>query len=190
MILLGKSQGMKNCKNPGSFYLRILFIKMTGPNKFWHVYCCNVYLFSVRFLNMCKPKTILYLLWQASPPEFRFYGSRPAGLLSWLGIVNAGRLSSMESEIFLKMKFIIFQGCSRKQTVFSPRQRVPYIIWSLFSHFYLFQDVLLQKMSKFVSWNFKLIFLGIQFSLVAKCFSQILIICLGWCLHLKLFHEF
>ena len=39
-----------------------------------------------------------------------------------LVMVNAGRLGSMRSEIFLRMKFIIFQGCLTKQAAFSPEQ--------------------------------------------------------------------
>ena len=35
-------------------------------------------------------------------------------------MVNAGWLGSMQSEIFLQMKFIIFQGCPIKQAVFLP----------------------------------------------------------------------
>ena len=36
----------------------------------------------------------------------------------WLGMVNAGWLGSMQSQIFLQMKFIIFQNCPIKQTAF------------------------------------------------------------------------
>ena len=43
-----------------------------------------------------------------------------------LVMVNAGRLGSMRSEIFLRMKFIIFQGCLTKQAAFSPEQSPPY----------------------------------------------------------------
>ena len=45
---------------------------------------------------------------------------------SWLGMVNAGWLGSMRSEILLQMKFITFQGCSIKQTFFLPGQPSPY----------------------------------------------------------------
>ena len=34
---------------------------MIGWLKFWDVYCCHVYFFSVRFLNICKPRTTFYL---------------------------------------------------------------------------------------------------------------------------------
>ena len=99
---------------------------MTGPLKFWHVYCCHVYFFSARFLNMCKLRSTFYLLWWVCPPGLGFYGSGPARLPSWLGMVNADRLGFMQSEIFLKMKFIIFQGCPTKQAAFLPGQSAPY----------------------------------------------------------------
>ena len=110
---------------------------MTGPLKFWHVYCCHVYyFFSARFLYMCKLRTTFYLLWRAGPPGLAFYGSGLACLPSWLEMMNAGWLGSMQSEIFL-----------------SPPNRLPFylgrplhIISSLFSKFCLFQNVILHKM--------------------------------------------
>ena len=81
---------------------------------FWYVYCCNVYIFSGKFLNVCKPRTTTYPLWQPGPPGLAFYGSGLACLPSWLGMVNEGWLCSMRSEIFLQMKFIIFEGCPTK----------------------------------------------------------------------------
>ena len=81
--------------------------------------------FSMRFLNMCKPGTIFHLLWWTEPTGLAFYGSGSACLLSWLGMVNAGWLGSMQSEIFLMMKLIIFQVCSTKQAAFLPEQPAP-----------------------------------------------------------------
>ena len=40
----------------------LLFIQMNGSLKFSHAWCCYVYLSSARFLNICKPKTTLYLI--------------------------------------------------------------------------------------------------------------------------------
>ena len=45
---------------------------------------------------------------------FAFYGIGLACLPSWPGMVNTDWLCSMRSEIFLQMKFIIFQGCPTK----------------------------------------------------------------------------
>ena len=41
-------------------------------------------------------------------------------------MVNAGWLSSTQSEIFFQIIFIIFQGCPTKQAAFLPKQRTPY----------------------------------------------------------------
>ena len=105
MVLLLKSQRTKNCKSAESFCLSILTTQVIGSLKFWHIYCCHVYFFSARFLNMCKARTTFYLLWRDGPPGLGFYGSGPACLRSWQEMLNVGRLGSMRSEIFLKMKF-------------------------------------------------------------------------------------
>ena len=118
-------QGMKNCKSTKSFCLSILTIYTNGcPRKFWHVYWWHVYFFSLRFLNMCGPRTTFYLLRWAGTSGLASYGSGPGCLLSWLWMVNAGLLGFIQSEIFLQMKFIIFQGCSMKQAEFLPKQPV------------------------------------------------------------------
>ena len=69
---------------------------------------------SVRFLNMCKPRTgwptLIWILWK--------WDSKPAELAWWM--VNADWLGSIWSEIFSQMKFITFQGCPIKQAVFLP----------------------------------------------------------------------
>ena len=126
IIWLLNSQGMKNCKSTESFCRSILTIYTNDWSTFWYVYCCYVYFFSGKFLNVCKPRTTTYPLWQPGPPGLAFYGSGLACLPSWLGMVNAGWLCSMWSEIFLQMKFIIFQGCPTKQAAVLAGQPVPY----------------------------------------------------------------
>ena len=74
---------------------------------------------------MCMLKTILYLLWQAFPHILAFHGSGIACLPSWVGMVNVGWLCSMQSEIFLEVKFIIIQGCPTKQAAFLPGHLSP-----------------------------------------------------------------
>ena len=74
---------------------------------------------------MCMPRKTLSPL-TGDPPALAFYGSGQACLLSWLGMVNSGLLSSMRSEIFLQMKFIIFQGCPTKQPAFLNWQPISY----------------------------------------------------------------
>ena len=49
-----------------------------------------------------------------------------ACLPSWLGVVNAGWVGAVRSEIFLQMEFIIFQGYSTKLTAFLPELTTPY----------------------------------------------------------------
>ena len=75
---------------------------------------------------MCKPRTTFYLLWQAGLPGLAFYESWLACLLSCLWMVNRGLLGSIWSEIFLQIKFIIFQGCPTKKAAFLPWQPAPY----------------------------------------------------------------
>ena len=125
---------------------------------------------------MCKPRKTFYLLCQDGPPALAFYGSGQACLLSWLGMVNSGCVSSMRSEFSCKWNLSFFKA-------------VPPIS-SLFSHVCLFQKAILHKMLKLGFWNFELIFLGMQFSLVALFFSLVFIICLSWYFHLKLSYEF
>ena len=65
-----------------------------------------------------------------------------------------------------------------------------HIISSLFSQFWLFQNAILNKILKLLFWNFKPIFLRIQFSLDPTFFCLVFVIYLRWYLHLKLSHEF
>ena len=90
---------------------RIILSQHTNYLHKWlvHMFTAAMFIFfPPRFLNMCKPWTTFYLLWRTGPPWFAFYGSGLA--LGWL--------SSMRSEIFLRMKSIIFQGCPTKQATF------------------------------------------------------------------------
>ena len=103
-----------------------LFTLMSGPLRFCHVYCRHVYFFSARFRKMCKLRTTFYLLWQAGPSGLAYYGIGPARLPNWLGMMNARWLDSTWSEIFLQIKFIIFQGCPTKQATFISGQPAPY----------------------------------------------------------------
>ena len=129
MVRLLNCQGLKNCQSTKSFCLRIQIItKMIDSLKFWQGYCCHVF-FSVRFLNMCKPGARFCLLRRDGRTGLAFYGRGPARLLSWLGIVNAGWLGSMRSEMFKaahQTGYFFYLG--------SP----PLKINSLFSHFCLF----------------------------------------------------
>ena len=61
-----------------------------------------------------------------------------------------------------------------------------HIISSLFIHFFLFQNAILHKMLKLGFWNFKPVFLRMQFLLVSTFFSLVLVISLSWYFHLTL----
>ena len=71
---------------------------------------------------------------------------------------------------FLANEIYHFQGCPIKQAAFLPAFLPLHVISSLFSHFCLFQNANLRKITKLGFWNFKSIFLRIQFSLVATFF--------------------
>ena len=130
---------MKNCKSTESFCRSMLASYTNDWSTFWHVYCC----FVAVFLNVCKPRTTTYPLWQSGLPGLAFYGSGLACLPGWLGMVNAGWLFSMQSAIFLQMKLIIFQGCPTKlgqpvpynQLLVQPLSimKLPWTFWNLFS---------------------------------------------------------
>ena len=133
MVWLLNSQGMKNCKSAESFWHNILAIYTNDWSTFSYVYCCYVYFFSGKFLNVWKSRTITYPLWLPGPPGLAFYESGLACLPSWLGIMNAGWLCSMRSGIFLQMKFIIFLVCPTKLPLLGGT--LLHIISSLFRHF-------------------------------------------------------
>ena len=117
---------------------------------------------SARFINMCKLRTgwstSIDILW-----------SGLACLPSWLSMMNTGWLGFIRSEIFLHIKFIIFKAVPSNWLPFYLGSPL-HVISSLFSHFCLFQNANLRKITKLGFWNFKSIFLRIQFSLVATFF--------------------
>ena len=125
MVWLLNSQGTKHCKSTESFCLSTLFTWMIGPLTTWCLLLpCPFFL--TRFLNMCKPRTASHLLWQVSPPRLTFYGSGPAHVSNWLGMMNAGWLGSMLPEMLLQMELIIFPGCPTKQAGFLDGQPALY----------------------------------------------------------------
>ena len=135
---------------------------MIGP--IFDVFIATMFISSsARFLNMCKPRT-------GWPTTIDILWSGLTCLPSWLGMMNTGWLGSIWSEIFLQMEFIIFKAF--------PWNRLPFclgsplhVISSMFGHSCLCQDAILCRMLKLGFWNFKLILLRIQFSLVATFFS-------------------
>ena len=141
-------------KSAEPFCLSILFAQMIGS--LFDIFTATMFIFSsARSLNICKPR----IGW---PTSFDILWSGLACLPSWLGMMNTGWLGSIQSDIFLQMKFIIFKAV--------PSNRLPYylgsqlhVVSSLFGHFCLFQNAVLCKMLKLGFRNFKPIFLRIQF---------------------------
>ena len=97
---------------------------------------------------------------QAGPPRLTFYG------VSKLDMMNTVWLGSIPSEIFFQVKFSILKAVSSKRLPFY-LGRPLHAVSSFFSHFCFFQNAILHKMLKLRFWNFKPVFLRIEFSLVA-----------------------
>ena len=142
MIWLSNFQGMRNHTEP--FCLSILTIYTND----WLVFC--------DISNHTQP-----LFWRPGPLGLGFYWSGPAHLPNWLGMLIAGWLGSLQSEIFLQMKFFFLEA--------TPLNRLPFyldsmhhITSSFFSHFFLLQNVILHKILKLGFWNFKPIFHWLQ----------------------------
>ena len=123
---------MKNYKSTESLCFSFLFTQMIGLLfdmllSFLLLFLFLLFYFFAGFVNMCKPRTVFYLLSRAGPPGLAYYGSGLVCFPSWLGMLNARWLGSMRSgKSSLKMKFTIFQGCPTKQAAFVPAQPSPY----------------------------------------------------------------
>ena len=143
---------------------------MIGP--LFDIFTSATYIFSsVIFLNRCKQE-------QASQHRLVFYGSWLASLLSWLGMVNAGWLGSIRSEMFLEWNLSFFKAVPSNRLWFDLGSPL-HLISSLCSHLCLFQNAIFHNMMKLRFWNFKAIFLRMQFSLVGTFFSLVLVISLS-----------
>ena len=121
------------------------------------------------------PRKTFHLLWRTCPLGLAFHWSRITCLPSWLGIVNVGWLCS-------RLSYQI--GCIFTWTTLSI-ESATYSATSACSGRPFYKKIL-----KLRFWNFKLIFLRMQFSLVATFFLLVLVICLSWYLHLKPSREF
>ena len=127
MVSLMNSQRMKSCRSRESFCLSILFAQMIGP--LFDMFTGAMFIFSsVRFLNMCKPRTgwptSIGILWEWASKLAELAGDGECRLTQFHPIRN-----------FLANEMHLFQGCSIKQAVFLPRQPAPFnqlLIQSLF----------------------------------------------------------
>ena len=142
---------------------------MIGPLKFLHVYCCQVYFISVRFLNNCMPRKTVYLLWQAGLPGLAFCGGALARLLTywddWAKCTRAGSVLCGHS-ISCKWNLPFFhqKGCLFYLS------NLLHIINPLFSHFCSFQNAIFHKMLKPGFWAFKVMFLSFAAFINASIF--------------------
>ena len=176
MVSLLKSQGMKSCKNRESFCLSILiFTQIIGPP--FDMFTDAMFIFSsVRFLNLCKSRTswstLIGILWKWASKLTQLAGFVPS-----------------DHKFSCEWNLSFFKAVPTKRLLFYLSNPL-HIMNSLFSHFCLFQNAVLHKMLSLGFWNFKPIFVRIQFSLIATFFSLVLLISLNWYLHLTESHEF
>ena len=136
---------------------------------------------------MCKPRTTFYLVWWPGPTVLWLYGSELACLPGCPEMVKAGWLGSIWSGIFFNWN-LTFSKLSNETGCPTYLASLLHINNFLFSHFCLLQNATLHKMLKLGFWNFKTIFLRIWF-LLDLIFFLVLVICLSWSLHPKLFYE-
>ena len=168
MVSLLKSQGMKSCKSRELFCLSIyLFTQMIGA--LFDLSTGAMFIFtSVKFLNMCKPRTgwltSIGILWKWASKPTKLAGDSECRLIQFHPI-----RTFLANEIY---HFPFYLGTPL------------HIMSSLLSQNCLFQNAILHKMLKLGFWNFKSIFLRMQYSLVTTFFSLVLVISLSWYLHL------
>ena len=124
---------------------------------------------SVKLLCMCKPRTgwltLIGILWKWAGKPTKLVGDGECRLTRFHPIRNF-----LANDIYHFSRLSHQTGC----------------LFNLLSQFCLFQNAILHKMLKLGFWNFKPIFLRMQFSLVATFFSLVLVISLSWYLHLTI----
>ena len=167
---------MKSCKSRESFCISILTIYTN--DQLLDMFTGAMFIFSfVRFVNMCEPRTgwptSIEILWKWASKSAKLAGDGECRLTRFQLIRN-----------FVVNKIYLFQGCPIKQTVFLPGQPAPYN--QLLIQPLLFQNAILYKLLKLWFWNFKPIFLRMQFPLIATFFSLVLAISLSWYFHLTI----
>ena len=135
---------------------------MIGP--LFDMFTGAMFIFSsVKFRNMCKPRTgwptSIGILWKWASKPTELAGDSECRLTRFHQIRN-----------FLANEIYHFSRPSHQTGLSFNQSSLLHIISSLFSHFCLFQTAILHKMLKLGFWNFKPIFLRMQFSLVATFF--------------------
>ena len=87
---------------------------------------------------------------------------------------------------FLANEIYYFSRLSHQTGCLLTEDSTLHIISFLFSYFCLFQNAILHKMFKLVFWNFRPIFLRMEFSLIIFLWFLVLVISLSWYLHLTI----
>ena len=110
--------------------------------------------------------------------NYRFYGIFFKKNISKTDILtqtvfNSEQISYSFSHIDFTYSTFIVSSSKDGYTVY--RAILLHIIYSLFSNSRLFQNAIFRKMLKLVLWNYKPIFLQMQFLLVAKFFIKLLL---------------
>ena len=166
---------MKNSKSAESIYLSILNFKKHGWSFLWHVYCYHVYFF-LQESQICTSlhslkgwSTWIGILWKWTSMLIELSGGDGECRLAWFYPIKN----------FLAKDICHF---SRLYYLYSPRHKISF----LFRNVCMFQNVILDKMLEIGFWKLKPIFPRMQFSLAARFLSLVLVICLSWCLNLKL----
>ena len=146
-----------------SFCLSILTIYTNDWFPFWHVYCCHVYFFFCKIPKYVQARNgLAHLDWH---------------FIEWASMLTkqAGDDECRLSRFHRIRNFLANEILSFFKAV--PSNRLAFylasplhVISSSFSHVCFFQNAILHKMLKLGFWNFKPIFLRIQFSLVGKNF--------------------
>ena len=146
---------------------------MIGPLISWCLLLpCRFFL--AKFINMCKPRTTSYLLWQVTHRDWHFMEVDQhtywAGREWWV----QADLAPCYQKCYCKWNWSFFKDIFPNRLPFYMGS-LPHVIRSLLSHFCLFQNAFLLKVLKLGFLNFKPIFLRVQFSLLATSFSLILV---------------
>ena len=153
---------MKNCKSRESFCLSMLTIYTNVWSTFWHVYWCHVYFAFCKIPTCGQAKNKLtHLDWDFMVVGLQTYRD---GWRWWM----QAHLVPSDQKSFCKWNH--FSRLSHQTGSFYLGSLL-HIISSLLSHFCLFQNAILHKMLKLGFWNFRPIFLRMQFAVVATFFS-------------------
>ena len=150
--------------------------------------CSHVYLFSARFRNMCMPRTTFYFLdrlanldWHFMEVGWHLYRD------GWGWRMYVGSVP-WNQKICCKWNLSFFKAVPPNRLHFYLDSSL-HTISSLFGYFCMFRKAILQINLKIRFWNFKIIFLRMQFSFIPTFFSLVLVIRLSSYLHLKLSHD-